>query len=136
MSDLETKVRVRQEQDILDRIVIQKRKSKKGITVVEVIVIIAIIVTLAAIIYGVIVNCLNEQNRITEGIIVDKSYIAERVITDYRVIGETQIPFTHREPAHYYFQLEGEKDEEKVRYWVEVSEYDYNEYKIGNYYKL
>ena len=26
--------------------------------------------------------------------------------------------------------------EEKVRYWVEVSEYDYNEYKIGNYYKL
>lgn len=26
--------------------------------------------------------------------------------------------------------------EEKVRYWLEVSEYDYNEYRIGDYYKL
>ena len=26
--------------------------------------------------------------------------------------------------------------EEKVRYWLKVSEYDYNEYKIGDYYKL
>jgi len=111
-------------------------KSKKGITTVEVIVIITIIAILAAIIYGVIVSCLNEQNRITEGIIVDKSYTAESVITQYKIIGDTQIPYTDIEPAHYHFQLEGEKDEIKVRYWLEVSEHDYNYYKIGNYYKL
>lgn len=52
------------------------------------------------------------------------------------MVGNTQILYTNREPAHYYFQLKGEKDEEKVRYWFEVSEYDYNEYKIGDYYKL
>ncbi len=102
-------------------------KSKKGITAVEVIVIITIIAILAAIIYGAIVDCLNEQNRITEGVIVDKSYTEERITT---------IPYTHREPAHCYFQLEGEKDEIKVRYWLEISEHDYNEYKIGDYYKL
>ena len=102
-------------------------KSKKGITAVEIIVIITIIAILAALIYVVIVGCLNEQNRITEGVIVDKSCTAEKVIT---------IPYTRREPAHYHFQLEGEKDEIKVRYWLEVSEHDYNEYKIGDYYKL
>lgn len=111
-------------------------KSKKGITAVEVIVIITIIAILAAIICGVIVSCLNEQNRITEGVIVDKSYTAERITTNYKMVGNTQIPYTNREPAHYHFQLEGEKDEEKVRYWLEVSEYDYNEYRIGDYYKL
>ena len=102
-------------------------KSKKGITAVEVIVIIAIIAILAVIGFGTIAGLLNEQNRITEGVIADKSYTEECITT---------IPYTHREPAHCYFQLEGEKDEEKVRYWLEVSEYDYNEYRIGDYYKL
>lgn len=111
-------------------------KSKKGITAVEAIVIITIIAILAVIIYGVIVSCLNEQNRITEGVIVDKSYTAERVITQYKIIGDTRMPYTNKEPAHYRFQLEGEKDEIKVRYWLEVSEHDYNKYKIGDYYKL
>lgn len=111
-------------------------KSKKGITTVEVIVIIAIIAILAAIIYGVIVSRLNDQNRITEGIIVDKSYTAESVITQYKIIGDTQIPYTDIEPAHFHFQLEGVKDEIQVRYWLEVSEHDYNEYKIVDYYKL
>ena len=111
-------------------------KSKKGITAVEVIVIITIIAILAAIIYGVILGCLNEQNRITEGVIVDKSYTAERIITRYRIVGDTQKPYIYKEPAHYRLQLEGEKNEIKVRYWLEVSEYDYNEYRIGDYYKL
>lgn len=111
-------------------------KSKKGITAVEVIVTITIIAILAVIVAGIIVCILNEQNRITEGVIVDKSYTAEKVIKDYRVIGDTRIPFTNIEPAHYRFQLEGEKDEIKVRYWLEVSEHDYNNYRIGDYFKL
>lgn len=112
-------------------------KSKKSITAVEVIVIITIIAILATIIVvGMIPGILNEKNRITEGIIVDKSYTAESVTTDYRNVGDTLIPFTHREPAHYHFQLEGEKDEIKVKYWLEVSENDYNAYRIGDYYKL
>ena len=111
--------------------------KSKNITAVEVIVIIAIIATLAAKVVMMIYGNSNEQNRITEGIIVDKSYIAERVTTDYRVIENTpQIPFTYRKPAQYYFQLEGEKNEIKVKYWLEVSEHDYNAYRIGDYYKL
>lgn len=111
-------------------------KSKKGITAIEVIVIITIIAILAIIVVGMISGILNEKNRITEGIIVDKSYIAEKVTTDYRNVGGTLIPFTNIEPAHYNFQLEGEKDEIKVKYWLEASEYDYNAYKIGDYYRL
>ena len=80
--------------------------DKKGIAAVEVIVIITIIAILATIIYGVIVGCLNEQNRITEGVIVDKSYTAEKATTNYRTVGDAQIPYTSREPAHYHFQLE------------------------------
>lgn len=33
-------------------------------------------------------------------------------------------------------QLEGEKDEVMVRYWLEASEQDYNSYRIGDYYRL
>ena len=54
-------------------------KSKKGITAVEVIVTITIIAILAVIVAGIIVCILNEQNRITEGVIVDKSYTADCV---------------------------------------------------------
>lgn len=111
-------------------------KSKKGITVVEVIAIITIIAIVATIIYGVILGCLNEQNRITEGTIVDKSYTAERIITQYRIVGGTRKPYINKEPAHYRFQLEGEKNEIIVKYWLEVSEHDYNVYRIGDYYKL
>ena len=111
-------------------------KSKKGIVAVEVIVVIAIIAILAAIIIPAIVSVLNEQNRITEGIIVDKSYTAEKVTTNYRTVGDAQIPYTNREPARYRFKLEGEKDEIMVQYWLEVSENDYNSYHIGDYYKL
>lgn len=94
-------------------------KSKKGITAVEVIVIIAIIAILvAAIIYGVIVGCLNEQNRITEGVIVDKSYTAESVITQYQIVGDTRMPYINKEPAHYRFQLEGGKRRNKSQILV------------------
>lgn len=110
-------------------------RSKKGITVSEVIVTITIIAILAVIVYGIIVCILNEQNRITEGVIVDKKYTAERITTNYTMVGKTPIPYANREPAHYHFQLEGEKDEIKVRYWLEVSEHDYNNYQIGDYFK-
>lgn len=101
-------------------------KSKKGLTAVEIVVIIAIIAIIAAIIIPIIGSILNEQNRITEGVIIDKSYTVEKVITKYKTA----------ESTHCYFQLEGEKDEVMVRYWLEVSEQDYNSYRIGDYYRL
>lgn len=111
-------------------------KSKKGLTAVEIVVIIAIIAIIAAIIIPIIGSILNEQNRITEGVIIDKSYTAEKVITKYKTAGDIKIPYTSKESAHCYFQLEGEKDEVMVRYWLEVSEQDYNSYRIGDYYRL
>lgn len=82
-----------------------------------------------SILFGLIIfvcvwSCIeNEKDRITEGIIIDKSYSAAHITA------------MHYHPASYRFQLRGVKDERTVTYWLKVSKEDYQEYKVGNYYR-
>lgn len=78
----------------------------------------------------------NEKNRITEGVIIDKSYSAAYTTTTYSKVGKATVPHMHYHPASYRFQLRGVKDERTVTYWLKVSKEDYQEYKVGNYYRL
>ena len=100
-----------------------------------------IIVTVIAIvsyccIAGIATIIDNEKNRITEGIIIDKSYSAPYSTISYVRSGKVMVPVTNYHPARYSFQLRGEKNEQVVTYWCEVSKEDYDEYRIGSYYRL
>lgn len=117
------------------------QRTKRGMidteTVVTVIAITSIILIVGSLVVGVIWACVeNEKNRITEGVIVDKSYTAAYTTTSYSRVGKVMVPISHYHPPIYRFQLRGEKDERTVTYWLEVSKEDYDEYKIGSYYRL
>ena len=97
---------------------------------------IAIVIAIFSVVIAIITASIeNEKNKITEGIIIDKSYSAAYTTYTSVKIGETTVMQPHYHPEKYSFQLRGEKDEKAVTYWLAVSKEDYNEYKIGNYYK-
>lgn len=76
----------------------------------------------------------NESNRIDAGIIVDKHYQQAYTTTSYQRVGETTVPQTHYHPATYYFTIKGDKDGQTVEYCFSVTETEYSQYKIGEYY--
>ncbi len=91
-----------------------------------------IVLVLVMISIAVYAGIKNENNRISEGIIVDKQIsegytyanLSKQGGGDYRVY-----------PKEYLFQIEGEKDGETVRYWTNVSAEEYDRYKVGDFYR-
>ena len=78
---------------------------------------------------GAIVS--NEQNRIFEGTVIEKDYSSG--YTRYEGSeGNTKLVSV---PAQYYLCLRGMKNGEVVQYWCEVTEYEYNSVKVGDYFK-
>lgn len=74
----------------------------------------------------------NETNRISEGTIIDKQISEGYTSGSYdKGSGGSY----HEYPTEYYFQLEGEKNGETVRYWANVSAEDYNTFRVGDYYR-
>ncbi len=73
----------------------------------------------------------NENNRIDSGIIVDRYYDAGYT----RYSSDKNGGHMYSYPATYSFTIEGEKDGETVRYTFELTEQEYNTYKIGDYYE-
>lgn len=101
------------------------KRKLKGITVIEIIVIVAIVGVLAVIIwYGVS----NEKNRISEGTVVDRQYTA-----GYTTVGTENSPPRYV-PPHCTLTISGEKNGEYVEYTFEVPEYEYAQYHIGDHY--
>lgn len=77
---------------------------------------------------------LSESNRISEGVVVDKSY-SPAYSTTYTFYQEGRvhmIPQYHA--SSYRIKLEGEKDGEVVTYWRNVTEQEYHQMEIGDYY--
>ena len=73
----------------------------------------------------------NYSNKIAEGTIIDKYYDSgdtRITASDNRIEGRSI-------PPRYMICIEGDKNGEKVRYWFEVTEDEYNNYKIGDRYK-
>lgn len=102
-----------------------------------IICLLAIIVTvvIAAIYYGVTGTVENEKNRINEGTVIDKKYHAPFTIPSYIYINETMIPQNVYYPESYKLKIQREKSEETVEYWFECTSEEYQQYKIGDYYK-
>lgn len=105
-------------------------KSKKGLAMVDVVIIIVIIVILAAVTIFCVAGIIDGTN---------EEFSTNNATESTRLI-EGKIANKHckiKDNTHQYkFELEGEKDEITVKYWLEVSEQDYNNYRIGDYYRL
>lgn len=100
-----------------------------------VVVIISVIIILFMIIGVIVMAIQNENNRITEGIIIDKDYHSAYITTDFHEMDDVMIPETVSHEATYFLLLRGEKNEVEVEYWLECTEYDYYQYRVGDYYK-
>lgn len=92
-----------------------------------------IIILLCAGVLGLIiaVGVQNEMNEIDSGIIVDKDYTTG--YTSYS--SDKNGGHAYSTPAKFKFTIEGEKDGETVQYTFEVTEEEYQRYKIGDYYE-
>jgi hypothetical protein len=101
------------------------KRKLKGITVIEIIVVVAIVGVLAVIIW---VSIDNEQNRISEGTVVDRQYTA-----GYTTVGTKDSPPRYV-PPHCTLTISGEKNGEYVEYTFEVPEVEYAQYHVGDHY--
>ena len=87
---------------------------------ITVLIIFAMIILIGAVIAGMVIN---EANRLSEGIIVDKQFSPARFI-DGSYYSST-----------YRFTIAGEKGGKSVRYSFSVTKDEYDRYKIGDWYK-
>lgn len=93
---------------------------------------IVVLLAVSVIAGGIYFAITNELNRITEGTIIDKQ-ISE---------GYTSANFSkenggsyHSYPTEYFFLIEGEKNGETVKYWTNVTAEEYDNFKVGEYYR-
>ena len=78
----------------------------------------------------------NAGNKITEGIIVDKNYNSAYSSREfYTDTKGNSYPVSSYYPESFQFKIEGNKNRETVKYVFDVTENEYNSYKIGDYYK-
>lgn len=94
------------------------------------IIIIIAIVFIVITIYATIYNY-NEQRLITSGYIIDKKFNEAYTTTHYN--NETKTSSSSFHPAKYNIYIQSNDGNHKA--WYEVTEYIYNQYKIGDYIK-
>ncbi len=98
----------------------------------------AVIVLVIAIgfIVAVVGLCItNESNRISSGVIVDKEYDPGYNHSSARTDSDGMVHYErYNRPPQYQFCIEGEKDGETVRYWLDVTPLEYDKYNIGDTY--
>lgn len=103
---------------------------------VVIIVIAIFMLCLALIGVGLKAELENASNKITEGIIVDKNYNSAYSSREfYTDTKGNSYPVSHYHPERFQFTIKGNKNGEMVEYIFDVTENEYNLYKIGDYYK-
>lgn len=93
--------------------------------IIEIIVIMIIIVITAC---TIIVACINESHRISEGTVVDRDYSA-----GYTSAATKDRPAVYH-PPRCTLTISGMKDGEEVEYTFDVPEVEYAKYNIGDHY--
>lgn len=83
----------------------------------------------------IIASVKNENNRISEGTVIDKRHDSACTTITYINVGGGLIPQNIHHPESYNLKIQGEKNEEIVTYWFECTAEEYQQYKIGDYYR-
>ena len=99
-------------------------KKPGCIEIVTFLLIALIIIIIAAMITDAIIN---ENKKISEGIIIEKYFYPG----DLRSTGK----YAYIQKDMYEFTIQGEKNGETVEYNFAVTPYEYEKYKVGDYYK-
>ena len=81
--------------------------------------------------FGIYSSIQNASNEIDCGVIVDTDYDSGYTYFSSSKNGG----YMQSYPDTYTFTIEGEKDGKTVRYSFEVTEQEYNSYKIGDWYE-
>lgn len=87
-----------------------------------------------AILCGIGWGIFNESNRITAGVVVDKSYSPAYTTTNRIHSGDRTVAVPEYHAAQYCIKLQGEKDGKTVTYWRNVTESEYHDLDIGEHY--
>ncbi len=66
---------------------------------------------------------------------IDKDYSSAYTTVEYIKNDGALIPKTVYHPEKYLMQIRGKKDDEIVDYWFECTAEEYQQYKIGDYYR-
>ena len=106
----------------------------RGEKAVHVFVALLVAVAFAVIGFAVAAVITNESNRISEGVVIDKNYSSAYTTYSHIKSGNVLVNVPQFHPERYRIQLEGEKDGETVTYWRSVTEQEYSDYEIGDYY--
>lgn len=90
------------------------------------------VVVIGSLVFAVIFAIHNEDNRISEGYIVDKDYTSAYITNT--IVNGVIIPHYHSES--YSLCISGEKDGEIVEYWFGCTAEEYAAYSVGDYFKM
>ncbi len=107
----------------------------KSFDPIGIVVFLAIMGILILLVVSIISNAINTSNKIDEGVIVDKNYRASYVLYTYSDSKNTTIRIPYTVLESYSFTIRGEKNGESVEYTFSVTEDEYPQYNIGDYYK-
>lgn len=102
---------------------------------VKIIIAIVMMIVTGVIALVIIASVENESNRINERTVIDKHYSNAYTTVNYTKVGDTTIPQNVYHPESYKLEIQGEKDGEIVTYWFECTAEEYQQYKIGDYYR-
>lgn len=91
--------------------------------IIGIIVVVVLVVTLIGAIS-------NEKNKISHGVVIDRSYTAP--FTSYTYSGDVKVPEYHA--ARFTLTIRGEKNGKTVEYSFSVPESEYVQYQIGDNY--
>lgn len=94
-----------------------------------------LIVFITVLIVSVVQVIKNANNRITEGIVVDKRYQPAYTTHRTQTVNKEVIEIPEYHPEIYQMCIEGQKNSETVQYWFSCPSEEWNSYKIGDYYK-
>ena len=96
--------------------------------IIAVLIVAVVIFMMGTAFYSVIQN---DLNKIDCGVIVDTDYSYGYT----RYTSDKHGGHMYSYPDTYTFTIEGEKDGKTVRYTFEVTEQEYNRYRIGDWYE-
>lgn len=109
-------------------------RLNRDIDLTEILVKAVFVFCFLAIFTGIAWGIFNETNRISEGVVIDKSYSPAYTTTSTVHRGERTFAVPEYHAASYSIKLQGEKDGETVTYWRNITEQEYHEVDVGDYY--
>lgn len=92
----------------------------------------AIVIFIILMIFATIYNY-NEQKLITSGYVIDKNFNKAYTSHDRHKVGDQWIENSTYHEATYHIYIQSDDGNHKA--WYEVTEYIYNQYKIGDHIK-